>query len=78
MGKILQKAGWRRSSYVVSSKVFFGAEGDRPNEDGLCAQHVIESLPRGPPAVSRWTIWTCISAIALTPLCDRRNGPCDA
>jgi len=43
MGKILQKAGWRRSSYVVSSKVFFGAEGDRPNEDGLSRKHVIEA-----------------------------------
>ena len=43
MGKILQKTGWRRSSYLVSSKVFFGAEGDRPNEDGLSRKHVIEA-----------------------------------
>ena len=43
MGAILQKAGWRRSSYLVSSKVFFGAEGNRPNEEGLSRKHVIEA-----------------------------------
>src|SRR5664279_992742 len=43
MGQILKKAGWRRGSYLVSSKVFFGAEGDRPNEDGLYRKHVVEA-----------------------------------
>ncbi len=43
MGGILHRAGWRRSSYLVSSKVFFGAEGDRPNEEGLSRKHVIEA-----------------------------------
>jgi len=43
MGAILAKSGWRRSSYLVSSKVFFGAEGDRPNEDGLSRKHVVEA-----------------------------------
>ncbi|HEY1791467.1 MAG TPA: aldo/keto reductase [Opitutaceae bacterium] len=43
MGAILKKSGWRRSSYMVSSKVFFGAEGDRPNEDGLSRKHVVEA-----------------------------------
>ena len=43
MGKILKQAGWRRTSYLVSSKVFFGAEGDRPNEDGLSRKHVVEA-----------------------------------
>lgn len=43
MGSILKKAGWRRSSYLVSSKVYFGAEGDRPNEDGLSRKHVVEA-----------------------------------
>lgn len=43
MGAILKKSGWRRSSYLVSSKVFFGAEGDRPNEDGLSRKHVVEA-----------------------------------
>jgi voltage-dependent potassium channel beta subunit len=43
MGAILRKSGWRRSSYLVSSKVFFGAEGDRPNEDGLSRKHMVEA-----------------------------------
>jgi len=43
MGRILRDAGWRRSSYLVSSKVFFGAEGDRPNETGLSRKHVVDA-----------------------------------
>jgi voltage-dependent potassium channel beta subunit len=43
MGGILKSSGWRRSSYLVSSKVFFGAEGDRPNETGLSRKHVVEA-----------------------------------
>jgi voltage-dependent potassium channel beta subunit len=43
MGAILKKSGWRRSSYLVSSKVFFGAIGDRPNEEGLSRKHVVEA-----------------------------------
>ena len=43
MGEILKKSGWRRSSYLVSSKVYFGAGGDRPNETGLSRKHVVEA-----------------------------------
>jgi voltage-dependent potassium channel beta subunit len=43
MGAILKKSGWRRSSYMVSSKVFFGTVGDRPNEDGLSRKHMTEA-----------------------------------
>jgi voltage-dependent potassium channel beta subunit len=43
MGAILKKSGWRRSSYLLSSKVFFGAAGDRPNEEGLSRKHVVEA-----------------------------------
>ena len=43
MGDILKKAGWRRTSYVVSSKVFFGAQHDGPNETGLSRKHVLEA-----------------------------------
>ena len=43
MGAILKKSGWRRSSYLVSSKVFFGSVGDRPNEDGLSRKHIVEA-----------------------------------
>ena len=43
MGEILNKSGWRRSSYLVSSKVFFGAVGDAPNETGLSRKHIVEA-----------------------------------
>src|SRR6187402_2996463 len=42
MGTILKKSGWRRSSFLVSSKVFFGWEDDKPNQSGLSRKHVIE------------------------------------
>lgn len=41
MGEILKKSGWARSSYLVSSKVFWG--GDLPNQSGLSRKHVIEA-----------------------------------
>ena len=42
MGKILKNSSWRRSSFLVSSKVFFGWEDDKPNQSGLSRKHVIE------------------------------------
>ncbi|MFM7727087.1 MAG: aldo/keto reductase, partial [Flavobacteriales bacterium] len=44
MGNILKKKGWDRSSYLVSSKVFFGTEGKdaKPNQKGLSRKHVVE------------------------------------
>lgn len=45
MGRILKKTGWERSSYVVSSKVFFGWRGDKnkPNQTGLSRKHIVEA-----------------------------------
>ena len=43
MGKILKKMDWERSSYIVSSKVFFGDGGKTPNQSGLSRKHVIEA-----------------------------------
>lgn len=42
MGKILKSKSWARSSYCVSSKVFFGYEDKLPNQTGLSRKHVIE------------------------------------
>lgn len=42
MGEILKNSGWRRGSYVLCTKVYFGAESDGPNEMGLSRKHVIE------------------------------------
>ena len=43
MGRILTKMKWDRSSYTVSSKVFFGDGGTLPNQTGLSRKHVIEA-----------------------------------
>lgn len=41
MGKLLKKFDWDRTTYVVSSKVYWG--GDKPNQLGLSRKHVIEA-----------------------------------
>lgn len=41
MGKILKKLSWDRSTYLVSSKVFWG--GQLPNQKGLMRKHVVEA-----------------------------------
>lgn len=42
MGKILKNLNWDRSSYLVSSKVFFGLGDAKPNQRGLSRKHVVE------------------------------------
>ena len=41
MGNILKKQGWRRDSFIVSSKVFWG--GDLPTQKGLSRKHIFEA-----------------------------------
>jgi voltage-dependent potassium channel beta subunit len=41
MGRILKDSGWRRDTFVVSSKVFWG--GKLPNQSGLSRKHVMEA-----------------------------------
>jgi voltage-dependent potassium channel beta subunit len=44
MGQALSKAGWRRDSYIVSSKVFGGAiDNPSPIQRGLSRKHVFEA-----------------------------------
>src|SRR2546428_530352 len=43
LGKIIKSKDWSRSSYVVSSKVFFGWEKDLPNQRGLSRKHINEA-----------------------------------
>lgn len=45
MGRVLKSKSWDRTSYVVSSKVFFGWRGDKnkPNQTGLSRKHVVEA-----------------------------------
>lgn len=42
MGEILKSKDWPRSSYCVSSKVFFGYEQGKPNQTGLSRKHIME------------------------------------
>ena len=42
MGKALKNLKWTRSSFMVSSKVFFGYEENKPNQRGLSRKHILE------------------------------------
>lgn len=42
LGRLLKKLKWDRSSYLVSSKVYFGDGGTKPNQTGLSRKHVFE------------------------------------
>jgi voltage-dependent potassium channel beta subunit len=45
MGKVLKKTKWDRTSYVISSKVYFGLMGEKskPNQRGLSRKHIMEA-----------------------------------
>jgi voltage-dependent potassium channel beta subunit len=45
MGRVLKKKNWDRTSYVVSSKAFFGSRGkqNKPNQTGLSRKHLVEA-----------------------------------
>jgi voltage-dependent potassium channel beta subunit len=43
MGKTLKKMGWSRDTYIVSSKVMFGAGGQMPTQKGLSRKHITEA-----------------------------------
>lgn len=45
MGRVLKTKNWDRTSFTVSSKVFFGLYGkeNKPNQKGLSRKHVMEA-----------------------------------
>lgn len=45
MGRVMKKKKWDRTSYTVSSKVFFGINGpdNKPNQTGLSRKHITEA-----------------------------------
>ncbi len=45
MGRVLKMKNWDRTSFLVSSKVFFGWRGkqNKPNQTGLSRKHIIEA-----------------------------------
>lgn len=44
MGTVLKKKNWDRTSYVVSTKVFFGDGRSLPNQTGLSRKHIMEGI----------------------------------
>ncbi len=42
MGNALEKLGWNRSDYVLSTKLFWGGKG--PNKTGLSRKHLLEGI----------------------------------
>ena len=42
MGKVIQRAGWKRSDLVLSTKIFWGGSG--PNDKGLSRKHIVEGV----------------------------------
>lgn len=45
MGRVLASKNWDRTSYCISSKVFFGLHGknNKPNQHGLSRKHITEA-----------------------------------
>ncbi|MBY0535857.1 MAG: aldo/keto reductase [Chitinophagaceae bacterium] len=45
MGRVLKQKNWDRTSYTLSSKVFFGWRGkaNKPNQTGLSRKHIVEA-----------------------------------
>jgi voltage-dependent potassium channel beta subunit len=45
MGRVLKKKKWDRTSYTISSKVFWGWRGkeNKPNQTGLSRKHIMEA-----------------------------------
>lgn len=45
MGRVIKKKKWDRTSFTVSSKVYFGWRGkeNKPNQTGLSRKHIIEA-----------------------------------
>ncbi|MBX3239970.1 MAG: aldo/keto reductase [Chitinophagaceae bacterium] len=45
MGRVLKRKAWDRTSYVVSSKAYFGWRGsnNKPNQTGLSRKHLVEA-----------------------------------
>ncbi|XP_077447800.1 voltage-gated potassium channel subunit beta-2 isoform X2 [Stigmatopora argus] len=42
LGKIIKKKGWRRSSFVITTKIYWGGQAE--TERGLSRKHIIEGL----------------------------------
>ena len=72
MGNILKKLNWERSSYLVSSKVFFGDHRKGPNQTGLSRKHVMEACHNalGRLQVDYLDLYYCHRPDANTPIVE--------
>ncbi len=43
MGKIIDGLGWKRDTYMISSKAYFGSGGKLPTQKGLNRKHLVEA-----------------------------------
>ena len=66
MGQILKKKNWSRDSYIVSSKVFFGAGPKVPTQRGLNRKHIVEACNQALQRLQIETISIYISVTAPT------------
>lgn len=41
LGKIIQKSGWKRTSYIITTKIYWSTKSE---ERGLSRKHIIESV----------------------------------
>jgi len=69
LGKILKKMKWERTSYLVSSKVFFGDGGKLPHQTGLNRKHVMEACEAGTDFT--WFVKVCFRSIYSRYKCRR-------
>ena len=76
MGRVIEQLGWKRQSYVLSTKVFWGIDGNMPNMHEHAQPQVPAPRDRGlPRPAARSTSSTCCSAIAPTRT-RRSRRPC--
>ncbi|XP_061618984.1 voltage-gated potassium channel subunit beta-2-like isoform X4 [Phyllopteryx taeniolatus] len=87
LGNILEKKGWRRSSYVVTTKIYWGGQAE--TERGLSRKHIIEEVVRAMTFVieqgmamywgtSRWNVMEIMEAYSIArqfnlvpPVCEQ-------
>jgi hypothetical protein len=51
-----QELGWKRSDYVISTKLFWGGKG--VNDRGLSRKHLVEGIK------ARWPLSSCTLGVA--------------
>ncbi|XP_044273202.1 voltage-gated potassium channel subunit beta-3 isoform X2 [Varanus komodoensis] len=87
LGNILKSKGWRRSSYVVTTKIYWGGQAE--TERGLSRKHIIEEIVRAMTYVinqgmamywgtSRWSAMEIMEAYSVArqfnlipPVCEQ-------